>query len=188
MSNQQINDIDAGLYRFSNLGDFIWEDMNANGVQDANENGIENVQISLTGTSGIGQAINLTVLTDTNGKYSFGSLEPGSYTINVAKPNNYNWTRSNFGNTDTDSDFANGSLSNIVISSGTTRNDLDGGLFRYAGLGDFVWSDVNLNGRQDVGESGIRDISIQLNGTDGAGNAVTDLQQLMNREYMHLII
>jgi hypothetical protein len=125
--------------------------MNANGVQDANENGIENVQISLTGTSGIGQAINLTVLTDTNGKYSFGSLEPGTYTINVAKPNNYNWTRSNFGNTDTDSDFANGSLSNIVISSGTTRNDLDGGLFRYASLGDFVWSDANLNGRQDVG-------------------------------------
>ena len=173
LSNQQINDIDAGIYRFSNLGDFIWEDMNANGVQDANENGIENVEISLTGTSGIGQAINLTVLTDTNGKYLFGSLEPGTYTINVAKPNNYNWTRSNFGNTDTDSDFANGSLSNIVISSGTTRNDLDGGLLRYAGLGDFVWSDANLNGRQDVGESGIRDISIQLNGIDGAGNAVT---------------
>ena len=173
LSNQQINDIDVGLFRFSNLGDFIWEDKNADGVQDANENGIENVQISLTGTSGIGQAINLVVLTDTNGKYSFGSLEPGTYTINVAKPNNYNWTRSNFGNTDTDSDFTNGSLSNIVISSGTTRNDLDGGLFRYAGLGDFVWSDANLNGRQDVGELGIKDISIQLNGTDGAGNAVT---------------
>ncbi|MBK9582049.1 MAG: hypothetical protein IPO48_09175 [Saprospiraceae bacterium] len=148
------------LYRFSNLGDFIWEDMNANGIQDEMKM-VSKMYRFLTGTSGIGQAINLTVLTDTNGKYSFGSLEPSTYTINVAKPNNYNWTRSNFGNTDTDSDFANGSLSNIVISSGTTRNDLDGGLFRYAGLGDFVWSDANLNGRQDVGESGIRDISIQ---------------------------
>ena len=34
------NTLDAGLYQPAALGDFVWSDTNANGIQDAGETGI----------------------------------------------------------------------------------------------------------------------------------------------------
>ena len=34
-SNQNITTIDAGMYRPASVGDFVWSDTNANGVQDS---------------------------------------------------------------------------------------------------------------------------------------------------------
>ena len=39
-----------------------------------------------------------------------------------------------------------------------------------AQIGDFVWNDVNLNGRQDIGENGLQNILVTLN--DSTGNPV----------------
>ena len=54
--------VDAGLYQPASIGDFVWNDLNANGVQDSGEPGIANVPVQLwqpgpDGLSGTGDDI-----------------------------------------------------------------------------------------------------------------------------------
>ncbi|MBK9151773.1 MAG: hypothetical protein IPM26_12610 [Saprospiraceae bacterium] len=44
--------MDAGYYRPATIGDFVWDDKNANGVQDAGEPGIPGLTVTLSGTAG----------------------------------------------------------------------------------------------------------------------------------------
>jgi hypothetical protein len=70
---------DAGYYQPAELGDYVWLDEDADGVQEAGEPGIAGVTVTLTGTTGDGDAVNLTDVTDANGLYLFENLEPGTY-------------------------------------------------------------------------------------------------------------
>ncbi|MBK9151777.1 MAG: hypothetical protein IPM26_12630 [Saprospiraceae bacterium] len=55
--------MDAGYYRPATIGDFVWDDKNANGVQDAGEPGIPGLTVTLSGTAGDGTPVNLTTVT-----------------------------------------------------------------------------------------------------------------------------
>ncbi|MBK8828385.1 MAG: hypothetical protein IPO26_17265 [Saprospiraceae bacterium] len=65
---------DAGIIKQASIGDFVWHDANANGIQDTNEAGIAGAKINLTGITSSGSAIDRSVFTDANGKYSFTQL------------------------------------------------------------------------------------------------------------------
>ena len=81
------NDIswDAGLYPRASLGDFVWNDTNANGIQDAGEPGIKNVTVTCTPP-----ALPLaTTTTNANGLYTFTGLTPGSYSVQFVNPGGY---------------------------------------------------------------------------------------------------
>src|SRR5262249_24272257 len=52
VSGETDNTWDAGLYLPVRIGDFVWNDTNGNGVQDAGEPGINGVSLTLTGTDG----------------------------------------------------------------------------------------------------------------------------------------
>lgn len=58
---------------------FAFNDQDFDGTRDAGEPGLANVQIRMTGTNDLGQSINTTDLTDTNGTYRFDNLRPGTY-------------------------------------------------------------------------------------------------------------
>ena len=73
--------VDAGAYRPASLGDFVWDDLNGNGKQDAGEPGINGVTATLTGTDGLGNAVSLTTTTAGNGGYLFTGLVPGTYKV-----------------------------------------------------------------------------------------------------------
>ena len=55
--------IDFGYYQKGSIGDFVWNDLNGNGIQDSGEPGIQGVTLSLTGTNGLGQTVNDTATT-----------------------------------------------------------------------------------------------------------------------------
>ena len=46
--------LDFGFYQPVTVGDFVWNDLNGNGVQDAGEPAIPGVTLTLTGTTGAG--------------------------------------------------------------------------------------------------------------------------------------
>lgn len=65
----------------SSIGDFVWEDLNANGVQDAGEPGVAGFPVSLVGEDLDGNPVSHTTTTDADGKYSFPDLASGTYTV-----------------------------------------------------------------------------------------------------------
>jgi len=59
----------------------VWLDTNGNGVRDGDEVGIRGVQIVLTE-----EGVAIMVRTGDDGRYRFGGLPPGSYTVREVQP------------------------------------------------------------------------------------------------------
>ncbi len=166
--------LDFGFYKLSRLGDFVWEDRNANGQQDNGEPGIDGVEVILTGTNFKGEAVSQTTTTSGGGQYLFDNLYPGSYKVTFPPISGFVRTFANLGNdvTDSDADKTTGMTGNYILGSDQTNLTVDAGYYKPAALGDFVWVDTNGNGQQDTGEPGISGISVVLTGTDGTGASV----------------
>jgi len=62
------------------IGDYVWLDEDGDGVQDAGEEGIEGVTVSLFDDEG---NLIATTTTDENGNYLFDDLEAGTYVVEV---------------------------------------------------------------------------------------------------------
>lgn len=153
-------DIDAGLVLGASIGDFVWEDLNGNGIQDIGENGISGISLSL-----MRQGVVLeTTLSQEDGSYVFDNLLPLSYTIKATAIENFNITLSDQGTDDAmDSDFdSSGNSITIDLTPGQENNSVDLGLFKYAQVGDFVWFDNDQDGIQDQGEAGLSNFSVHL--------------------------
>lgn len=69
MSGEHNDTYDAGLFKFASLGDYVWEDSNANGIQEPGEHGKSNVTVRLNGITGNNEPISLTTTTDSDGEY-----------------------------------------------------------------------------------------------------------------------
>jgi len=78
-----------GEIRPASVSGFVWEDFNNDGLIDFNEYAIEGVTVTLTGTDDLGQAVELTDVTDVDGIYAFVDLRPGTYTITETQPAGY---------------------------------------------------------------------------------------------------
>ncbi|RXK62480.1 hypothetical protein ESA94_05620 [Lacibacter luteus] len=123
--------VDAGYYKPASIGDFVWNDLNANGIQDAGEPGIAGATVNLTGTDATGAAVNLTVSTEADGSYSFSSLLPGTYNVSFVTPAGYVTATSNAGADDTkDSDPVSGAVNGITLISGQNNATVDAGFIQ----------------------------------------------------------
>ncbi|MEP7345470.1 MAG: SdrD B-like domain-containing protein, partial [Gemmatimonadaceae bacterium] len=151
------------------IGDFVWDDLNGNGVQDAGEPGLAGITVTLSG------AATATTTTDANGNYVFGSLFAGNYTVTLATPSGYSATPSNQGG-DPLKDSDNSPVNVPLATNSTSRLGTDFGFKQnVAGeIGDFVWYDVNENGVQDVAEPGISGRTVTLTGPGGPRTTTTD--------------
>jgi hypothetical protein len=65
----------------SSLSGTVFVDNSASGTPNA---GATNVFVTLTGTNDLGQTVNVSVPTDSNGNYTFAGLRPGTYTLTVS--------------------------------------------------------------------------------------------------------
>ena len=143
------------------LGDFVWEDLDTNGIQDMGEPGIGGVTVNLLNES-------LVVLdsrvTDDSGGYLFSNLPPGGYCVQVEAPEGFMFTSQDVGDDahDSDADVVSGVTGMVMLGSGMTDMTVDAGLYRLVSVGDFVWEDLDADGIQDTGETGLRDVTVNL--------------------------
>lgn len=147
------------------IGDFVWNDLNRNGVQDPGEPGLNGVTVSLVGGDGLTRVS----ITDQNGKYQFEGLCPGEYMVQVVT------------STLPDSLFvpapqvpedhpayplgdSNGNSATVVLAEGASDQSIDFGYEHpcTGEVGDFVWHDLNGNGVQDDNEPGINGVDVNL--------------------------
>ena len=88
------------------------------------------------------------------------------------------------GNDSTDSDFdpSTNMTANFTVAEGEDKDDVDGGLFDTAELGDHVFLDENGNGQQDGGEDNVAGVTVNL--LDEDGNVVDTTTTDSNGDYL----
>jgi fimbrial isopeptide formation D2 family protein/uncharacterized repeat protein (TIGR01451 family) len=153
---------DAGLYRPAKLGNFVWEDLNHNGVQDPGEPGISGVTVNLYKADGT-TLVSTTTTTD-GGAYLFDNLIPGGYIVEFVADPKYTPTQLDQGDDTTDSDLipATGRTAVVTLEDNETDLSVDAGYYIPVNLGDYVWNDLNRDGRQDEDEPGVPDMLVEL--------------------------
>ncbi|MCK5739727.1 hypothetical protein KAH55_11115, partial [bacterium] len=158
--------VDAGFYQASSIGDFVWEDQNADGRQDSGEPGMSGVTVRLL--DGGTNSVISTTITNGSGLYAFTGLSFGNYRVEIVPPANYHVTIQNVGGNMTDSDVSPVDNRTVAfpLAIGKDYQTVDAGLFRYASVGDYVWNDDDYDGVQDGGETGIENVTVTLLNTD----------------------
>jgi uncharacterized repeat protein (TIGR01451 family) len=159
--------IDAGAVALlGSIGDFVWEDQNANGIQDPGEPGVSGAFVDLTDC--LGNILD-TQVTGADGAYLFTGLEAGCYKVTFDLPTGYVFTTANIGDDalDSDADPVTGMSPEIDLAAGEDDLTIDAGAVPLGSIGDFVWEDQNGNGLQDPGEPGVLGTLVTLTDCDG---------------------
>ncbi|MCB0679000.1 MAG: carboxypeptidase regulatory-like domain-containing protein, partial [Saprospiraceae bacterium] len=176
-SGENNTDYDAGYYLPAELGNYTWIDDDVDGQQDGGEQPLGGVTVVLSGTTGSGEPVNQTAITDANGLYLFDNLQPGTYKVTFQSPVGiYNSTQVDQGPdaSDSDADPAMGGMTgNYTLESGDSDLTVDAGYYADASIGNFVWEDLDGDGIQDPGEPGLQGVEVTLTGTDNFGNPVS---------------
>lgn len=159
--------IDAGIIPLGSIGDYVFNDNNGNGIQDAGDTKLIGIKVTLTDKDG---NIITSTTTDSDGKYEF-IVPSGEYFVIFDKPTGSTFSPTGAGTSATDSDAdATGKSSKITIDASKpigdpARNnkDVDAGLIPNKGtIGDFVFIDANGDNKQSVGETGLSGITVEL--------------------------
>jgi hypothetical protein len=177
-----------------NIGNFVWDDLDQDGIQDAGEPGIAGITVELRTADKNG--LIASTVTNASGLYTVVAPVPGDYRVRVVlaspldhftdklqggdtqRDSNVNPSGTDFGFTDV---FT---LASNVISITT----IDAGIVVYRPptptrtptpihIGNFVWNDLNANGVQDAGEPGVPGVTVELRTADKNGliaSAVTN--------------
>lgn len=153
------------------LGDYIFVDNNADGIQNVGDLPFAGVKVTLTGIDAFGASITMNTVSDQTGKYCFDGLIAGTYKLKFEIPNGNlsSPTGRDKGIDDNaDSDIGlDGQTSNITINEGQSNLTIDAGFILPAKgkIGDCVWLDRNGNGVQDAADTtGVANIQVYLSG------------------------
>jgi len=141
-----------------------FNDRNRDGRQSSGELGIKGWNIYLEGP------MNLTAVTDDNGNFCFYGLIPGTYT--VREENRTGWRQTKPSSVTYTLEVSNG-----VNFTGIDFGNIEDPTVKLGTICGVKYNDLNGNGKQDSGEPGIPNWTIELNGamkltvtTDARGN------------------
>ncbi len=177
-------DYDGALYDFASLGGVVYEDFNANGIRESEDEAIANVTINLLQSD----EIVASTITDDEGKYQFTNVIPGDYIVEL--PNNsLNVSPITNVNTAEDNDlFVNNKTSEMNISSGEENFvDFDAGLYDYASISGIVYEDQNADSKYSEIDNGLANISVTLYNGDDEAVATTVTNEAGQYQFANLI-
>ncbi|MBE7556419.1 MAG: DUF11 domain-containing protein [Anaerolineales bacterium] len=178
-TGENISNVSFGYRSATNQGGvtgYIWNDRDNDGIWDANEEPIPNVQVTLCDSAGVNCTI--TATTSSSGFYSFTVNVPVTYTIKVITTDLPGMTQS--GDPDQPNTLCT-TCDNTKAAFPVAAHEIKGPYnFGYTGglsIGDTVYADWNGDGTQDSGEEGIGNVTVYLyRDVDGDGvlNSITD--------------
>jgi len=175
-------------------GNFVWDDLDMDGIQDPGEPGIPGVTVLIRD---LGSDISASTITDEFGFYSITLTRDGSeYQVEFTLPAGYVFSPMGAGSNtevDSDADPSTGLSYTFIVEAGvfapSQNQSIDAGVYldpnpeiiiEESGfsIGDFVWVDSNANGLQDEDEVGMEDVQVGLGEVDTSNmwSTFTDAQ------------
>jgi hypothetical protein len=176
--------IDPLVPNATSIGDFFWNDIDGDGVQDASEFGVPGITVELLNSGG---TVIATTTTDLNGYYLFTNIPPNpNYRVRFSNiPPGYQISLKDQGGNDSrdsDIDISTGLSDPFTQNPNMTRTDMDGAIRQVlftgnATVGGIAWYDYDNDGIQDINEIGIPDQTVVLRnaGPDGNMNTGDDI-------------
>lgn len=163
--NAALRTVDFGYTGTGSLGDRVWFDQDADGVQDAGEPGIAGRTVTVVsrgvdGVFGTADDITTTATTNASGVWTVGRLLGGTYRVTVSgMPAGYGPTYDLDGT-------GTASTATATLTAGQTRTDLDFGYAGTGSIGDLVWIDRDEDGVFEPAgatpEQGVAGATVQL--------------------------
>jgi len=137
--NISLCDFEPNSDSFSIVGNTVWIDSDENGIQDIDEQGLNDVNVYLylmpEGHTELLLIDSTRTATHENisGQYQFDRLLPGEYAMRFVEPDGYSFTiadaqENDMDVQDSDADETNGMVSNILLEARSELQDLDVGL------------------------------------------------------------
>ncbi len=161
--DQEMQNVDGGVFAdHLYIGDTVFNDLNANGVQDSGENGIEGITVSLYSNN-----TNLvdTTTTDANGNYQFEVDKVDLYSIKVDIPFGYHASEMDQTTDDKDSDINSSGVSDSIELYADTNN-LDAGLVELGSISGNVYRDIDHSGDLNQGDTNYGGQEVTLTNKD----------------------
>ena len=168
VSDGDIEDADFAFAPFGSIGDVVFEDLDLDGVRDADEPGIEGVVVDLFDATG---TLYDSVTTAGDGSYAFIDVVAGTYTVEVITPTGFSAT--NAGPDANADDQARTSPYTTTAADGVANTLADFGFVAFTSVGDFVFIDTDGDGLLDANEDGQSGVQVTLY-ENSDGNAVLD--------------
>jgi hypothetical protein len=141
---------DAGLCpNLAELGNYVWYDVDVDGIQDGNELGIPNVKVELYDCTG---SLKGSTFTNSSGLYLFSNLNAGDYKVKFYTPSGYFPTLKDKGANDavdSDADSATGFTVCTNLSLGESDLTWDAGFFKPDSME--LCADNRVNVKYNVG-------------------------------------
>lgn len=185
LDNKSNLTVDFGIFQPAKLGDFVWNDSNANGQQDSGEAGTNGVTVRLyspgpDNTVGGGDDVLIgSQVTGDNpatpgveaGWYYFDNLIAGKYFVEFSNlPVGSIFTSQNLGSdtSDSDANTTTGRTSIYDLAYGANDPSIDAGWSQSAlSVGSRVWFDANGDGLDNNSETGISGAHVRLFNSGG---------------------
>lgn len=147
------------------IGDRVWYDINADGVQDPGEPGLNGVDVTVTylgpnNVVGGGDDEVFTTITSGDGDWQIIELPGGQYTVDVDSADVGGGLAPSYDLDDMlvspDGDWAG------TLAQNGNRTDVDAGYTGIGSIGDLVWFDQDLSGTQNGTEPGLGGLDVTL--------------------------
>jgi len=182
-------DMDAGMYQTATIGDYVWIDTDEDGIQDGGEVGYNGATVNLYLSD---DTFIRTTTTNAIGFYEFDNIVPGDYYVEFVLPLGYNFSPQDATSDalDSDANTSTGKTATTTLSPAEDDPTWDAGIYEsaptLASIGDYVWEDTDEDGIQDIGESGLATVTVNLYTSGGTPSGTTTTNGSGNYSFTNL--
>jgi hypothetical protein len=166
---------DYGHYRFTEspltwISGTVFVDANQNRKLDAFEEGVAGVEMSLRGTTRLGETVERTTITNDRGYYVFGHLEPGTYSVIEGATPGFFDASEQLGNRG--GQLGQDRFDSIAVTAARPADGYNFGEYRPGVIQGHVYIDFDRDGVLDRKDGLIANVKVTLTGVNDLGESI----------------
>ncbi|MBR1409288.1 MAG: carboxypeptidase regulatory-like domain-containing protein [Clostridia bacterium] len=154
-------EVNAAIVRLAAVEGNLWEDLDADGLPEAEERKLSGVEIELL--DGNGRTAVQTASTDAQGHFRFERLMPGNYRLRISLLDGHVFLTGEGSRAEIrETRMGSGVTDAFTVQAGETLDGFDYAMLIQGSVSGHVWNDENYNGLAEKEESGLRNLTLTL--------------------------